>query len=110
MGGVEMAVTTSEYEVDVAKFTQTVNEPAVKAIVDYCGIALRSRDSATVSSTDPEELARIRAGFAAKKLGLQPDAADAAIKAVAEQMKGVHNKHRVTFYYLLAEKTGTLEK
>ncbi len=38
------------------------------------------------------------------------DAADAAIKSVAEKMKGEHNKSRVTFYYLLAEATGTLAK
>ena len=105
-----MVETITEYEHDIAKFTADVNEPAVKAIVAYCGIALRNRDSALVSASDREEMARIRDGFAAKKLGLTPDAAEAGIKAVADKMKGMHDKHRVTFYYLLGETTGTLDK
>ena len=56
------------------------------------------------------ELATVRDGFAAKKLGLAPAAADAGIKAVVEKMKGTAKKSRVTFYYLLAEQTGTLGK
>ncbi len=100
----------SDYVADISKYTTNVNEPAVKAIVNYCGIALRSRDSALVSTSDPTELATVRNGFATKKLGLTPEAADAGIKSVAEKMKAEHNKSRVTFYYLLAEATGTLGK
>lgn len=105
-----MSVTMSEYAADIAKFTANVSEPAVKAIVDYCGIALRNRDSAMVSSSDPHELATIRDGFAFKKLGLPPEAANAGIKSVVLKMKADRTKHRVTFYYLLAEATGTLDK
>ena len=105
-----MAVTMSEYTTDIAKFTANVSEPAVKAIVDYCGIALRNRDSAMVSASDPQELARIREGFAAKKLGLTPEAAEAGMKSVIEKMHADRTKQRVTFYYLLAEATGTLAK
>lgn len=105
-----MAVTVTDYAADVAKFTGSVNQAAVKEIVDYCGIALHDRDSAAVSASDPEELGRIRVGFAAKKLGLAPEAAGAGIEAVVAKMKDVHYKHRVTFYYLLAEQTGTLDK
>ena len=100
----------SDYLPDIAKYTQNVNEAAVKAIVNYCGIALRNADSSMVSTSDPKELATVRDGFAAKKLGLAADAADAGIKAVAEKMKGDRTKSRVTFYYLLAENTGTLGK
>jgi hypothetical protein len=100
----------SEYSTDVAKYTGSVNEAAVAAIVKYCGIALRNADSALVSGTDPKELATVRNGFAAKKLGLSADAADAGIKTVLEKLKGVNRKGRVTFYYLLAEATGTLGK
>lgn len=105
-----MAVTMNTYAADIAKFTGHVSELAVKAIVDYCGIALRNRDSAMVSTSDATELARIRDGFATKKLGLTAEAADAGIKAVAEKMKADRTKQRVTFYYLLAEATGTLGK
>jgi hypothetical protein len=100
----------SEYSADVAKYTSTVNEAAITAIVKYCGIALRNADSALVSGTDPKELGTVRSGFAAKKLGLDAAAADAGMAKTLETMKGVGRKSRVTFYYLLAEATGTLGK
>ena len=100
----------SDYAADISKYTSAVNEAAVKAIVTYCGIALRNVDSSLVAATDPKELATIQAGFAAKKLGLEPAAADVAIKVVTEKMKAEPRKGRVTFYYLLAEATGTLGK
>ena len=100
----------ADYVVDVKNFTANVDEKAVAAIVSYCGIALRSADSSLVSASDPKELATVRDGFAAKKLGLSAEAADAGIKVVAEKMKATRQKGRVTFYYLLAEATGTLGK
>lgn len=99
-----------EHVADLRKFTAKVDEKAVAAIVKYCGIALRDADSALVSATSPDELATVRNGFAAKKLGLAADAADAGIAKVVEKMKGTQRKSRVTFYYLLAEATGTLDK
>lgn len=98
------------YIEDLRKYTTNVNESAVAAIVKYCGIALRNADSALVSATSPDELATVRNGFAAKKLGLASDAADAGLGKVVEKMKGTQRKGRVTFYYLLAEATGTLDK
>lgn len=100
----------SEYSADVAKYSSPVNEAAVAAIVKYCGIALRNVDSSLVSGSDPDELGRVRDGFAAKKLGLSAAEADAGMKKVLEKMKGVNRKSRVTFYYLLAEATGTMGK
>jgi hypothetical protein len=52
----------------------------------------------------------VRDGFAARKLGLAAEAADAGIAAVVLKMKDTPRKSRVTFYYLLAEATGTLGK
>lgn len=98
----------SSYHADIAKYKSGVNAAAVDTIVKYCGIALRSKDASLVSCTDPEELGRVRDGFASKKLGLSGDAADKAMAAVCEKMKGDRTKHRVTFYYLLAEQTGTM--
>ena len=100
----------SDYLADVRKYAPNAEEGAVASIVKYCGIALRNADSSLVSATDPEELARVRDGFAAKKLGLAPEAADVGIRAVVEKMKSVPKKSRVTFYYLLAEASGTLGK
>lgn len=100
----------SEYVDDVKRFSSTVDDAAVAAIVKYCGIALRNKDSSLVSTSDPAELERVKVGFAAKKLGLSADEADAGIAKVASRMKTERNKSRVTFYYLLAEETGTMGK
>ncbi len=100
----------SDYSDDVRKYVSAVNEDAVKSIVKYCGIALRGVDSSLVSSSDQSELDRVRDGFAKKKLALDTDAAAAGIKQVVEKMKGERRKHRVTFYYLLAEATGRMDK
>ena len=100
----------SDYAADIKKYTANVNEGAVKAIVTFCGIALRNADSSLVATSDPKELATVRDGFAAKKLGLTAEAPDAGMKAVAEKMKADRTKSRVTFYYLLAENTGALGK
>jgi hypothetical protein len=100
----------TDYSADVRKYTASVNDAAVAAIVKFCGIALRNEDSSLVSTSDKEELTRVRDGFAARKLGLSAPDADAAIARVATQMKDERRKSRVTFYYLLAETSGTLGK
>lgn len=94
----------------VQKYVTDVDEAKVQKIVTYLGIALRTQDGSLVSTTDPEELKRIRVGFAAKKLGLAPEAADEAMAKVAEIMKADKFKSRVAFYYLLADVTGNLDK
>ena len=78
----------SEYLDDVRKYAPQASEAAVAAIVKYCGIALRNADSALVSGSDPQELATVRDGYAAKKLGLSAAGADAGIAKVIEKMKG----------------------
>jgi hypothetical protein len=100
----------TDYVADVKKFTTNVNEAAVAAIVKYCGIALRNKDSSLVSGSDPAELKRVKEGFATKKLALTDAQWESGCKTVLEKMKGDRTKERVTFYYLLAEATGTLGK
>jgi hypothetical protein len=100
----------ADYAADIAKYTSKVNAAAVETIVKFCGIALKGKDSQWVSVTDPAEVKRVVDGFCAKKLGLAAGAAEAAVKAVGEQMKADKTKHRVTVYYLIAENTGTLGK
>jgi Protein of unknown function (DUF2853) len=99
-----------DYTLDVAKYSSPVNAAAVAAIVKYCGIALRNKDSSLVSGVDKSELDTVKNGFAAKKLGLSAAEADAGLVKVLEKLKGVNQKQRVTFYYLLAEATGTMGK
>lgn len=100
-----------DHESDLNKYAPGADADKVKAVRKYLGIALTKRDSSLVSCSDPDELARVRDGYAKKKLGLSDDAAiDAAIKAVCAKMKGDNSKSRVAFYYLLAEETSTLSK
>lgn len=100
----------SDYSADIKKYTSSVDQAAVDAIVKYCGIALKGNDSRWVSMADPAEVKRVVDGFAAKKLGLDAKTADAAVRAVGEKMKADKTKHRVTVYYLLAESTKTMGK
>lgn len=106
-----MADEQINYAEDVQKYTGTVNDAAVAGIVKHLGIALRSKDSSLVASSDPEEMARVRDGFMKKKLALTASDAelDAALEEVAKKMAGVREKSRVTFCYLVAEKYGKLD-
>lgn len=99
-----------EWAADVKTYVAEPDEKAIAGIVRYCGIALQNRDSALVSFSDKEEVARVRENFLKKKLGLTQDDAelDKAISAVAEKMKGTRSRNRVTVYYLLAEHFGKL--
>lgn len=102
---------SKDYATDVAKYVDNPDQTCIDNIVKYCGIALRSsKDAALVSSSDKSELDRVRDGFAAKKLDLDASAAEEGIKKVCEQMKESRQKSRVTFYYLLAQQTDTMNK
>lgn len=95
---------------DVRKYVADADEKVVGAIVRYCGIALRNRDSSLVAFSDKKETDRVRNNYLKKKLGLTHDNAtlDAGIAAVGERMKADRTKNRVTVYYLLAEHFGSL--
>ena len=99
-----------EFVANIKKYVEAVDEAAVAGIAKHCGIALQSRDASLVAATDPDELARVRNSFLKKKLALaHPDAElDGAVTDVMHRMAGIHDKHRVTVYYLLAEKFGKL--
>lgn len=99
-----------DWAIDVRKYVPDADETVIAAIVRYCGIALRSRDSSLVSFTDSIETDRVRENYLKKKLGLtDPDTTlDAAIAAVGERMSGDPTRNRVTVYYLLADHFGKL--
>lgn len=102
---------STEYIDDISKFAKPVNEKAVAGIVKHLGIALKSKDASLVSCSSKDELDRVRDSWLKKKLGLTDDdkALDATIKEVCAKMKDATRKHRVTFYYLLAEKYGKID-
>lgn len=97
---------STEYVSDVKRYVPDANEKAIAGIVKHLGIALKSKDASAVSCSSKDELERVRDSWLKKKLALAGDdkSLDAAIKAVCETMKADKNKHRVTFYYLLAQK------
>jgi hypothetical protein len=99
----------ADYFDDVKKHASSYDEDAIAGIVKHLGIALASKDASLVSASDPTELARLKAQFLVKKLGLDdgPDL-DAAIAAVMEKMSGTRNKQRVTVCYMLADHFGKL--
>lgn len=99
-----------DYTIDIKKYTSSVEQKAVDGIVRFLGIALKSRDASYVSCSSKDELERVRESFLKRKLKMsEADAAlDQRIAAVCDQMKADTSKHRVTFYYLLAEKAGKL--
>ncbi len=68
-----------------------------------CGPSIYNADSATVSGTDPSELATVKNNFLIKKLGLNDGAElDQAIDAVMDTYgKSNRNKYRAVVYYLL---------
>lgn len=99
-----------DWAADVQKYSPNADQNAIAGIVRYCGISLHKRDSALVSLSDKDEVARVRENFLKKKLNLtaSDDDLDKAIVAVGDKMKSDRTKNRVTLYYLLAEQFGKL--
>ncbi|WP_026621654.1 hypothetical protein M728_002002 [Ensifer sp. WSM1721] len=99
----------SDYLADVQKYDSAADEAVVNKIVRHLGIALRNKDSALVSASDPKELERVKEKWCEKKLGVDGAEADAAIAAAAKAMADDRSKSRVTFYYLVAKHLGKLQ-
>ena len=105
----------AEYLEKVRKYDPDADEAKVRSIASKLGIALQSRDSSLVSCSSDSELRSVRDGFCKKRLGLDEKHSDeeimGVINEVCAQMAGERGqKHRVPFYYLIAHKTGTLDK
>ena len=98
------------YHADVLGYHKTANRYKVKAIVDHCGIALRSRDGSLVACTDQKEKDTVAKNWCIKKLGLSEEKAAETVEGVCKEMKAQRFKNRVTFYYLCAKNTRTLAK
>ncbi len=101
---------SDDYAGDVKRYVASADDKVIDNIVKHLGIALRSKDASLVSCSSKDELARVRDSWLKKKLEMGDDdaALDKLVKDVCEQMKGDQRKMRVTFYYLLAEKSGKL--
>lgn len=101
---------SEDHASDVKRYAASADAAVIDKIVKHLGIALKSKDASLVSCSSKDELARVRDSWLKKKLALGDDDAslDKLIDAVCEQMKADKQKKRVTFYYLLAEKSGKL--
>jgi hypothetical protein len=95
-----------DWSADVKRYAPNADAVAINAIIKHLGIALQKRDSSLVACADKSERDRIREHFLKKRLGLKNSDAelDKAIVDVCQKMHGDHDKSRVAFYYLLAEK------
>lgn len=103
--------TPPDWAADVKRYAPDADEGVIRKIVNYCGIALRSRDASLVSFTDKTETDRVRENYCKKKLALEDpdDVLDSAIAAVGKRMSDTNFRNRVTVYYLLAEHFGKLD-
>jgi hypothetical protein len=99
-----------DWVTNVKKYVPNADEVAIQGIVKHLGVALRTKDSSYVACTDKKERDLVRDHFLKKKLGLSLDDVelDQSVADVCQKMHEDRDKHRVTFYYLLAERFGKL--
>jgi len=73
-----------------------------------CGPSIYNADAATVSGSDPKELATVKNNFIKKKLGVKSDNdADKALAKVMDKYgKSNRNKYRAVVYYMLTKELG----
>jgi len=97
-----------KYKAEFDKLGIKYDEAQLRAAAKACGPSIYLADASKVSSSDKEELTRVKNNFLIKKLGLADDEKlDAAIAGVIEQFgAGNRNKFRAMFYYLLAQHFG----
>lgn len=94
------------YKAEMKKLGVSVDEDLLTKVAKGLGPSIYNRDASLVSSTDVEELNRVKENFLIKKLGLSDgDNLDEAIKEVVDTFGSSNrNKHRAIFYYLLTKK------
>jgi hypothetical protein len=82
------------------------DEKLLEKVTKALGPSIHNNDASKVSTTDPEEVARVKKSFLMGKLGLKDSPElDSAIHDVANKFGASNkNKHRAIFYTLLVEK------
>jgi len=97
-----------DYKAQVADLGLGISEELLTAVAKGLGPSIYNADSSKVSSSDPEELARVKNNFLIGKLGLADGPAlDAAIDEVVQKLGASNrNKYRAVFYALLVTKFG----
>ena len=99
-------------EEKIAKYVENANdlglglsEDLITKVTKGLGPSIHNKDAETVSCSDQSELDRVKTNFLQKKLELDGDNLDSAIKEVCEKMGSSNrNKYRALFYALLVQK------
>ena len=86
------------------------NKSALENIGKSLGPALYNKDASLVSTTSNTEMETVKKNFAVNKLGVSDEEAQKACDKVAEKMKGINQKQRVNFYYMIAQELGKVNK
>lgn len=96
------------YLAEAKKLGLSVDEALLVKVTKGLGPSIYNADSSKVSSSDPQELERVKQNFLIKKLGLpDDDSLNAHIEKVVNQLgRSNPNKYRALFYYLLVKVTG----
>lgn len=82
--------------------TIEVDEALLDRIAKDLGPSIYLADASLVACSDQTELDRVKNNFLIGKLGCEDGPAlDEAISSVCNRMKGIQNKYRAVFYYLL---------
>jgi hypothetical protein len=105
------AWTTLDFYVDeVSEYLEDIDVEALAGIIQHMGPVLHNRDASLVACNDETEKEMIAIGYGVLKLGLSKEEAEALVAIICNAMKVNRYKHRVTFYYLMAEKVNQLKK
>lgn len=82
-----------------------VDKDLLKLVAKGLGPSIYNLDASKVSSSDPEELERVKTNFLVKKLGLAdgPELDEAIAKVMDTFGSSNRNKHRIGVYYLLTK-------
>lgn len=93
---------------EATKLGLNVNLDLFSKVAKGLGPSLYSDDASLVSSSDPDELMRVKTSFLMGKLGISDDKAmdDALEEVIAQFGSSNRSKYRAIFYYLLVEKFG----
>lgn len=96
------------YKQQIADLKLNISDQLITAVAKGLGPSIYRGDASLVSSSDPEELKRVKERFLIGKLGLADGPKlDAAIAETVNAMgSGNRTKHRAVFYALLVQKLG----
>jgi len=94
------------YKAAAKELKLSISDELLTKVAKGLGPSIYLGDASLVSSSDPDELNRIKNNFLIKKLGLADGPAlDAAIQEAVDAMGSSNrNKHRAVFYALLVKK------